>query len=216
MQDPYYNRDEVSNSDLGELEKYFYGAGEQPEPVEAYRFGTLIDCMVTEPYKINYFNHTCDNKKYTKEEFEQAYEMLKAVRRDRFTGPLLQYFDGQKIFSKKGFQITYGNIQFSLSVRCKWDLWSDTIKWGGDIKSTAATSQKQFEEACRYFKYPRQRAWYMDISGAKQDILIGISKKTFEVYKIPITRGSGFYKDGKEMYSDLAFKWYTMFEDFNN
>jgi hypothetical protein len=34
---------------------------------------------------------------------------------------------------------TYDEVEFELPVRCKWDLWMDGLKWGGDLKATATT-----------------------------------------------------------------------------
>lgn len=213
MKDPYYNRYEVSNSDLNELWKYFHGPELQEEPVEAYRFGNLVDCMITEADKVNYLNYTCNGEQFNKDEFDKAYKMLQAVRNDPMIGPILHYFEGQRVFSRE-MDIDYGSFRFTLPCRCKFDLYSQVIKWGGDIKSTAATTQKQFEDACWHFGYHRQRAFYMDISEAQKDILIGISKVNFKVFKLPIDRSTEFYKAGHEEYSDLAFNWWFLFNDF--
>lgn len=214
--DAYYQRPEISNSDLSELKLYFSGIEFQCEPVEAYRFGRLVDLMITERDKVDFFKFIAGGERYTKEEFDIAYRMLISVRKDRFVGPLLNHFTGQKIFTVPGFNIFWGSFQFKVDGRCKYDLWADVFKWGCDIKSTTSTTQKQFEDAAWHFGYPQQRAWYMDLSGAEKDMLVGISKKNFEVFKIPIDRGSEFYLKGREMYSDMAFKWYCLFQDFNN
>jgi hypothetical protein len=86
-----------------------------------------------------------------------------------------------------------------------------TFNWGGDIKSTAATTQKQFEEACRYFDYDRSRFWYMNIANSNQDILIGISKVNFKIFKLPIRKGDDFYNEGKKKALELAFKYWQLF-----
>lgn len=87
------------------------------------------------------------------------------------------------------------------------------VNWGGDLKSTTATTQKQFEEAVRYFDYDRQRAWYMDIAGSNQDVLIGVSKENFRVFKVPIRRDDDLYKSGFQKYNELAFKWWALFRN---
>lgn len=219
--DPYFNRYEVSNSDLSKLKKYFYGAEFEPEPTEAYRFGTLVDAIITEPEKVDYFRFTVDGEQYSPDEFAIAEEMKKAFRRDEFCSKMVgtDPFMGnlcsfQKTWYRDSMQIFYGDYSFFLPVRCKYDLWFDLLGWGGDIKSTTATTQKQFEEACWHFDYHRQRAWYMDISASSRDILIGISKKNFKVFKLPIDRNSEFYLRGKEAYSDLAFKYWSLYMDF--
>lgn len=176
---------------------------------KAYAFGTLIDCMITEPFKINYYKFTCASYQYTKADFDLAEEMKKSFYRDPLCAQLAQHSTFQKISLKNNFPITYDGLSFNLDVRCKWDLFISNYDMSGDIKSTTATSQKQFEEAVRYFDYDRQRAWYMDIEGRCNDMLIGISKINCKVFKVPIKRDGELYKSGKEKYQGLAFKhWY--------
>ncbi len=74
----YYARPEVSNSDLSALKKQLYG-GIDYDPTEAYKFGSLIDCMITEPEKVNYYNLTCDGEFYTEDQFKQAMDMKKSI-----------------------------------------------------------------------------------------------------------------------------------------
>ena len=83
--------------------------------------------------------------------------------------------------------------------------------FGGDLKSTFATSQKQFEEAVDFFDWDRSRAWYMDIAGSRQDFIVGISKKNQKVFKVFIKRDDKIYKRGKEKYDELAFRWWMLF-----
>lgn len=208
--DPYFNRTEVSNSDLSWLKKYWMPEKQIYDIEQAYRFGTLIDAIVTEPHKVDYFKLTVDGVQYTKDEFEKAKEMRKSFLADVLCKRLLESCTMQKFMTTKRL-FNYQGIEFSLHARCKWDLYWSSQNWGGDIKSTTATTQKQFEEACRYFDYDRQRAWYMDIAGSNQDILIGISKVNNKVFKLPIKRGDKFYNSGKEKYLELAFKWWYLF-----
>jgi hypothetical protein len=213
MKDPYYGRPEVSNSDLSALKKYW-----QPEHVvydieQAYRFGTLIDCMITEPHKLDFFRFTCAGEQYRREDFERAEEMKKAFYRDPLCAKLGKTSSFQKVSIRHGFPIQHGSFTFNLDVRCKWDLFIDAYDMSGDIKSTVSTTQKQFEEAVRHFDYDRQRAWYMDIEGRSNDILIGISKVNFKVFKVPIKRGGELYNSGRAKYEDLAFKYWYLFGD---
>lgn len=208
MKDPYFSRPEVSNSDLSALKKLLYG-GEEFDPTEAFRFGTLIDMMLTEPKKVNFFNYTCDGEQYTKEQFEQARKMKFAFFKDPLARKMIDNAETQKVMSRD-MQIDFEGVKFTLPVRCKWDLWMPPVKWGGDIKSTTATSQKQFEAAAKHFDYDRQRAWYMDIAGSDQDILIAISKENFQVFKIPIRRGDDFFNEGQRKYKELAFQYWNL------
>lgn len=105
----------------------------------------------------------------------------------------------------------YAGFEFSLDVRCKYDLYSDLLKWGGDLKTTACTTFTQFMEAVKHFDYDRSRAWYMDISGADKDLIIGVSKVNHKVFIVPVVRGGEIYNQGREKYQELAFRWWSLF-----
>ena len=205
--DTYYKYPAVSNSDLSALKKLLYG-GDNFDPTEAYKFGTLIDCMLTEPGKVNFFNYTCAGEQYTPEQFEQARQMKRAFFKDDLARRMLENAETQKIFHKH-VSINEG-IKYGFDMKCKFDIWMPSLFWGGDIKSTTATSQKQFEAAARHFDYDRQRFVYMTLAGSNQDILIAISKVNFKVFKIPIKRGDEFFQSGQDKYRELAFQYWNL------
>lgn len=211
--DPYFNLPHCSNSDLSALKKYFMDQDQIRETYDAYRFGTLLDAVITEPHKVDHFKLTISGHdySYTQDEFDTAKAMLKAVRENTLAQSIIGQSTMQKVVVKKDFEIEHEGISFSLDVRAKWDLFIDSFGWGGDIKSTTATTQKQFIEACYYFDYHRQRAFYMDMVGSTQDLLIGISKKNFKVFILPIKKGDDFYNAGKAQYQELAFKYWSLF-----
>lgn len=210
--DPYYARSEVSNSDLSWVKKYWMPEQKIIDFEQAYKFGTLIDCMITEPFKVDYYKLTCAGAQHVKADFELAKEMKVAFYRDPLAKMLADNSEYQKISVRNGFKIQYEGFEFELDVRCKWDLFAQPkLNISGDIKSTTAETQKQFEAACEYFDYYRQRAWYMDIENTNKDMLIGISKKNCKVFKIPITRGDKYYQMGKQHYQELAFKYWYLF-----
>jgi hypothetical protein len=210
--DGYYGREEVSNSDLGFIQKYW-----EPETIfadkqAAYKFGSLVDAIITEQHRVNYLTYRVDEVQYTREDFDQAKAMKRAFMADSMAAAMLTQSNTQAVMVRDVI-IEHEDFSFPLSVRCKWDLWMEKAGWGGDIKSTAATTQAQFIAACKYFDYDRQRAWYMDIAGSDRDILIGISKKNNKVFHLPITRGDAFYNSGRAKYEELAFKnWYLFSE----
>lgn len=214
--DSYFSRSEVSNSDLSWLKEELSSREDRPDPTEAYKFGTLIDCMITEPHQVDYFKRTCAGEEYTQEQFDMASEMKKSFFWDTMCANLVEKAEFQKVMSVEDKQFTHGLAAFTLSVRCKWDIWMPSFNWGGDIKSTTATTQKQFEAAIEYFDYDRQRAWYMDIAGSDKDILIGISKKNFRVFKVPIQRNDARYTRGREKYLDLALRWFKYFGNISS
>lgn len=208
--DPYFDMSEVSNSDLSWLKEYYQPERIHVDKEKAFKFGTLIDAIITEPHKVDYFRFTVDGVQYDSENFEIAIEMKRQFLKDDLAASILMVSDCQTVMRKKR-NFHFEGVDFELDTRCKWDLWSSRLGYGGDIKSTTATTQKQFEEAVRFFDYDRQRAWYMDISGSDKDVLIGISKKNFKVFKVPIRRGDELFEQGVQKYSELAFKWWSLF-----
>lgn len=210
--DLYFSRPEVSNSDLGWLKNQL-SPRDMPDPTNAYKFGNLLDAMLTEPERVNYFKRTCDEGQFTKEEFDQAIRMKEAFWNDEFCQTVMNGSDPQKVMYKMK-TMSFNGFEFEMGVRCKWDIWRESSKNGGDIKSTTATTQSQFETAIRYFNYPRQRAWYMDIADSDRDFLIGISKKNFKIFKVAIERGDKIYQEGYDEYINLAFKHYQLFGSF--
>jgi len=210
--DPYFGRDEVSNSDLSWLKSYWAPQMDEVIKDKAYKFGTLLDAIITEPFKVDFFKLQVDGVQYSDEDFEKGLRMKSAFMNDPLAKNILSQSDTQKVMIvNRSFH--FEDVDFKLDTRCKWDLWMDGMGWGGDLKSTTATTQKQFEEAVRYFDYDRQRAWYMDIAGSNQDVLIGVSKVNFKVFKVPIRRDDELFKSGFKKYNELAFKWWALFEN---
>jgi hypothetical protein len=207
----YYSRKEVSNSDLSWLKQQLYPR-DAVDLTEAYRFGSLIDAMITEPARVDYFDRTLDDFQFSAEDFEKAERMKKAFYADDFCRIIAAKMNGQKVMSERR-RFDCDGYDFELDCRCKWDIWREDLGWGGDIKSTTATTQQQFEAAAKFFDYDRQRAWYMNIAGSKKDVLIGISKVNFKVFKIFIGKDSEFYESGRQKYLDLSMKWYLLFEN---
>lgn len=211
--DPYFDRNEVSNSDLSWLKNYWEPQMDMDEVVKqkAYKFGTLLDAIITEPFKVDFFKFQVDGVQYSEEDFEKVAQMKKAFFKHPLAANILKQSDTQKVMSEKR-KFQFDEVEFELNTRCKWDLWMPNLGWGGDLKTTTATTQKQFEEAVRFFDYDRQRAWYMDIAGSNQDILIAVSKVNYKVFTVPIRRDDELYKSGKQKYNELAFKWWVLFE----
>ena len=216
MQNPdtYYDRKEVSNSSLSWLKLQLFPR-EMPDPTLAYLFGNLVDAVITENGRVDYFQKTIDGQQVPAEWFEKAEKMKRSFYADEMCRALIQGAGTQTVMSVNR-HFNYKGVEFDLDVRCKWDLFKNYLGFGGDIKSTTATTQAQFEAAVRYFDYDRQRAWYMDIARelgykADKDVLIGISKVNFKVFKVYINRQSPLYLDGVNKYNFLAFRWWLLY-----
>ena len=213
--DSYYSRSEVSNSDLTELKNYLYPRVQYGDKEKAFKFGTLVDALITENDRVRYDKLMVDDYLYTTEEFELGLEMRKALRKeaekDQFLAVVLAQSDTQKFMVNKQQEFYYGNFAYHLDTRCKWDWWLSAYNFGGDLKTTFAESQAQFDEAIDFFDWDRSRAWYMDIGGSNRDFIDAISKKNCKIFKHFITdRNHPTYIKGKEKYEDLAFKWWQL------
>lgn len=211
--DEYYNRHEVSNSDLTALKNLLHPCFVS-DPTNAFKMGTLVDALVTEPDKIDFIHKTIDDYEYTDEEWEWGKKMRKAWQDAANTIPFVFYvkdnMDCQKVMINKKQQFEYNDFKFELDTRCKWDFWLNDAGFGGDLKTTAATTQTQFENCIDLFDWDRSRAWYMDIAHTDVDFIIAISKKTQQVFTKTIKRGDEIYERGKEKYNELAFKYWTL------
>lgn len=209
--DTYYNRTEVSNSDLTELKNMLYPRLQYGDKEKIFAFGSLVDALVTEPARVNRFQLTVDDVKYTEDDFRLAMEMQKSLvresRRDEFLAYVLNNSDTQK-FMVREREFEYCGLSYMLPTRCKWDWWLPKVGFGGDLKTTFAVSQSQFDEAVDFFDWDRSRAWYMDIARSERDFIYAVSKKNCKVFKKFIERGDRIYSRGREKYDELAFKYY--------
>lgn len=213
-QQSYYSRPEVSNSDLTQLKNLLHPRLQYGDREEAFRFGSLVDALVTEPNRVNRYRFTVDDVQYTEEEFEHATQMLRSLRsearRDAFLAKVLETADTQRCMFNKNQHFQYGGFSFSLDTRCKWDWFLTPYGFGGDLKTTFASTQKEFDEAVDFFDWDRSRAWYMDIARSDRDFIYGISKKNGCVFKKFINRDDAIYKRGREKYEELAFQYWCL------
>ena len=212
--DNYYERGEVSNSDLTELKNMLHPTPQFGDREAAFRFGSLVDAIITEPERVNYYRYTVDDVTYSPQEFARATRLRDALRneslRDRFLARVLEHASTQTVMVNEGQVFDYGGFSFLLDTRCKWDWWLKVFGFGGDLKTTFASSQQEFEQAIDFFDWDRSRAWYMDIAGSDRDFIYAISKKTGQVFKKFITRDDEIYRRGKEKYLELAFQYWCL------
>lgn len=202
----------MSNSDLTELKCLLHHRLQFGDKEAAFRFGTLVDAIITEPARANFYNFTVDDVQYSEDEFRHAQEMHRALvmesRHDQFLAKVLELADTQRFMVNKQQEFVYGDFPFHLDTRCKWDWFLSSFGFGGDLKTTFASSQKQFDEAVDFFDWDRSRAWYMDIAHSDRDFIYAISKKNGLVFKKFINRGDDIYKRGREKYEELAFQYW--------
>ena len=218
LSDNYYERGEVSNSDLTELKDLLHPRPQFGDREAAFRFGSLVDALITEPARVNFYRRTVDDVEYPEWEFRKGLFLRDSLRReagrDKFLAQVLELADTQTVMVNEGHVFDYCGFYFLLDTRCKWDWFMKDYGFGGDLKTTFASTQQEFEQAVDFFDWDRSRAWYMDIAGSDRDFIYAISKKTGQVFKKFINRGDEVYNRGREKYLELAFQYWCL--DLNN
>lgn len=216
--DSYYNRSEVSNSDLTELKNALHPRMQFGDKEAAFRFGSLVDALITEESRVDFYRHRVDDEQYSSEEFAHGVEMrdalLREAKKDLFLYRVLAKSDTQRTMVNKRQHFNYCGYDFYLDTRCKWDWWLNEYSFGGDLKTTFASSQKEFDEAVDFFDWDRSRAWYMDIAHSDRDFIYAISKKNNKIFKKYIERGDDTYRRGREKYEELAFQMWCLTPQF--
>ena len=98
----YFNRHEVSNSDLGWLLDQLNPKERFIDPTQAFADGNLLDAMITEPEKVDYFKMTREGVSYKKSTFENTIKMKQSFWRDPLCRDLMKGADSQKISIEHG------------------------------------------------------------------------------------------------------------------
>jgi hypothetical protein len=195
-QENYFNRPEISASDLLALDRGY----ELPE-MEALTEGTLFDNLVLTPDQIDFFSMEVEGREFT----DRQLRMCERMKRSLFADKKARF---ETAFDTAEKQVVMTGVIEGYAARCKYDLFWRPLGYGGDLKSTACTTQTAFEASISYFGYDLQRAWYMDISGADKDLVIAVSKKrSHPVFVVPIERGDAIYTAGREKYLRLLKLW---------
>lgn len=212
--DKYYERSEVSNSDLTELKNLLHPRLQMGDKLAAFRFGSLVDAIITEPSRVNYYQLTVDDVQYTEDEFRHAKEMMRSLRaearNDQFLARVLEEASTQTVMVNNDQPFEYGGFGFSLDTRCKWDWFLTRFGFGGDLKTTSASTQSEFNDSVDFFDWDRSRAWYMDIAQSDRDFIYAISKRNCNIFKLFINRGDAIYNRGREKYEELAFQYWCL------
>ena len=209
----------VANSDLTWLQQLSMPPEYLHDCTQAFKMGNGIDAYITEPHRIHesFKTFTLDGLLYNEEETRIIKEMKKAFYLDPFCKNMVIDASFQHISYNPAFEVEHEDIKFTVPAKAKWDIKKKNMKFGGDIKSTTATTMEQCLATVKYFHYDRSRAWYMDLEGHERDILIFISKVNFKVFIIPVTSipngtpAYEIYREGKAKYQSLCFDFWILF-----
>lgn len=217
----YFNRPEVSNSDLKALARMLSVTPDNRDGLEdIFNFGSLVDALLTEPWRANHDERsllleTGGKVQFEKFVFDLAKKLAANLKKDRVVSLLLDNMIGQYVVVRT-LKFIYDEEEHTIKGRCKFDGLSKKFRTGCDYKTTSCTTRKSFIESIEFFDYDQAGAWYMDLARIDRFWIIGISKKTGEVFKFAIERGDETYNRGRDKYSRLAFKWIMLIENFNH
>lgn len=214
LADDYYGRPECSNSDLSTINKQRQTFQIIYDQKTVQNFGTLLDCMITDPRHVDYFKLTCAGVQHTRDEFALAEKMKKVFFADPFCAHLHKHSEMQRVTIREKFKIVWRGFTFWLPFRMKADFnAAKVLKMIADLKTTNAKTLKEFMQQIKAFGYHRQGAVYLDMEGLDKFLLIGISKHPpHPIFKVAIERGDELYMAGREAYEELAFRYFTLFD----
>ncbi len=126
--DVYYDRHEVSNSDLSELNKLLNPDIFSFDFEQALRFGSLVDAMITESHRVNVYKRSLDDEIYLQSDFDRAKLMKQAFYRDATCAAFMRLADCQKV-SVGMVEYEWNAFKFWLECRSKWDIWMPSRFW---------------------------------------------------------------------------------------
>lgn len=113
-----------------------------------FAFGNLVDAMITEPNRIDWWRKLLDGQ--PAKDFDKAKKMYESVMSDSRIVSILKNSKMQHVASDVESSLTWV-LTLSLIVGVN----GISLDTSGDIKTTAATNQKQFGgPACLHFDYP--------------------------------------------------------------
>lgn len=215
---PYFSLPSVSNSELQALRR---ATNALPNPFEdiqgSLHFGSLVDAMLTESHRCNHFYYTLQDEPkpitFTPTEWELALWMYKQALKDPIIKEFVNSGSGQHVFSKP-LTFNYEGFDYTIEGRCKFDSIKQAISTGVDYKTTACATRKSFIESIEFLNYDQAGAWYMDLAGIDRFWILGISKKTKEVFKFAIQRGDEVYERGRGKYAFWAYRWLMLLDGF--
>ena len=208
----YYEHPFTSNSALSKLKAQLSGR-DQYESEDAFAMGSLVDAMLTQPVRVDYFKKKLVDDPYifTDAQIAVARKMKVSALNDSFVRRMISCSQYQVPFYTKGVKFQHKGIDIWMDCKCLYDFISPVAGIGGDYKSTLCTTEPAFANAVDLFDYDRARVFYMLQSGMKRDVIIGVSKKApYRVFKVFIEQGDVIWNRGMEKLSEIVFKKYML------
>lgn len=187
--DDYYQRPEISNSDLSIYKSVLRG---KPYviPQSAFRLGQAVHECILEPYSFQWETYPDVDRPLVE---RLAYRFLD----NRFCQSLLK----GALLEQPHFKL---DEETGIRTRCK----ADILRAGllVDIKTTRVSSEAAFKRACSQYEYDRQMAFYANAFGCDQVLIVGISKTANKLFFQEYATGASFLIRGKKKYRFLLNK----------
>lgn len=191
----YRQLNRIANSDLTELKNRLFGLPQRTSS-QAQEFGTRFhDYLLLDNMTIPTGKGATATKR-----------MLDVVRADTF---FTQIVAGAEIEIPQ----FWNDETTGLPCKARLDIRLPEEGLIVDIKTTSASSQKEFEQNCYRYEYDRQAAYYLD--GCRQAghvadrfILFGVQKqKPHGLYVVEVLDDSIFMDKGRRKYRRLLRSW---------
>ena len=189
--DAYRAIPRVSNSDLTRLKNQLFGY-RQPPPEKALAFGAALHQCLLEPASAG-----------------EPPEGVDARLLETLVGQVRQHACCRWYlrFGRKERVVLFDDPTTGVACKSKLDVVykSHTIL---DFKTTSARDYASFVASCGPYDYDRQAAFYLDGSGSKRFIFVGVQKcKPFQLFFFEVTREAGFLEMGRKKYRALLRQW---------
>ena len=193
----YYQHHYASNSDLKRLVSRYVEGREQPDLEEVFTLGTLIHAALLENHKAN------ENHK----DYKLAQTMAKTVMNDPLCRQLILIRDFKREYE------FYRQDVYGIKARAKMDGYSRVLSTVLEYKGLSVLTDKAFMEAVYNFDYDQGAAWYLDTSGARNLLVVAVSKKNpRKMFKLLIDRNHDVYKSGLVKVKRAVQLWKEFFE----
>ena len=187
----------LSNSKMTKVQDWLDGKMDRVMPEAAFRFGSMVDAMLTQPDELDLTA--------TDQELLKTSKVRDAIVAHPLGKILLDHSEPQVILTNQ-VKIEYEGIEQMIEAKCMLDGLIAKMKIGKDDKTTAAKTQSQFLSSIDRFNYDRQAYWYMEIADLERFVFIGASKEYIGRVFIHIVRkGDPMWLRGKEKAAMLAY-----------
>lgn len=202
----YFLRDELSNSGMGYMIQKLSGESGYTPPQSVFLFGSVVDSILTG-------SPMPDELEDAHPEVRDAFlltanECAESWMSDKTNKMVHDTFDKQVAFVNE-LEISYEGVEFTVKGRCLCDFYREIENIIIDLKTTSATTQKEWLKSIQTYHYDRASAWYMDIVGCDTFVLRAVGKAyPYPLFNTVINRGSPLYLKGLEEYTHLCYCGY--------